>query len=190
MQIAMLAAGEGSLALRKSLSEHLLRCSQCREILVAVILSDKQATSTLGAVRDRAEVTVASDADLIERVLDLSSNSVTSTVGRVPARCIIPLSFHQTEAVMMAANETTDTETEPIAICSSGDDKYKVTFFHAGEDGGYRAVVERQSQSDRKPQCLTFPALDLAFPLDSDGKTETMNIEGMLLGMCRVDVEV
>jgi hypothetical protein len=193
MQIAMLLASDSNSALRQSLCAHLLRCDRCREIFAAAVKSDRQATSTLGTAGDRVEVTVGPDSELVRDILDGFRNSAEAIVGRDPSRCIIPMFFSRPEgeSALLAANEPTDDASAvPLAVFHSNDNDYTVTFSQSGVTGGISAVVERSYEAAQPPISLAFPALDLVFPLDENGRTEIKQIEAALLGQCRVDIEV
>lgn len=196
MQIAMLVAGRASAALRRRLGEHLLVCGRCREIVVEAVKDERETSLTPHAGEDPSKGTVARDRALIEGVLEGISGTLRTTVGCGPTRCIVPLQFrgHAGDAATLAAkeavNEAGQESETPVAECASADERYQVTFHRAGDAGGFRAIVKRPSRETPMPARLAFPALDLSFPLDADGTTPVMALEGILLESCRVDVEI
>lgn len=196
MQIAMLVAGRASAALRRRLGEHLLVCDRCREIAAEAVKDERETSLAPHAGETAAEAAVARDRALIEDVLEGISSTLGVTVGGGSPRRFVPLQFRggagdpAVLAAKEAAKATGAHAGPPVAECASADGRYRVAFYRAGGEGGFRAVVHRPAEEASLPTRLAFPALDLSFPLDAEGQTPVMPLEGVLIESCRVDVEI
>ncbi len=193
MQIAMLIAGRASALLRRRLGEHLLVCDRCRQIFAEAVKDEREAFLAPHAGEGPSEASVASrDRALIEGVLEGISGTLGATVGCGPPRRIVPLQFRggAGEPAVWAAKEADQASETLVAECASADERYQVSFYRVSAEGGFRAVVRRPSGDGPMPARLAFPTLDLSFPVDAEGRTPVMTLEGILLESCRVDVEV
>ncbi len=193
MQIALMVTGNGSLALRRALSEHLLSCDDCRQLLAAAVFAEREGSSSVGIETDRGPSTVQVDATVMCEILDKIVPLTDTASERSPVRQIIPLveMSHaiSDEAPVLAARPDRGESTD-LPVLASPDRQIVVRFRQPKPDGPFVAYVIKKGKHHAGRVHLAFPSVGISLPVGEEGEVELPGIDKAELHHGRIELEL
>lgn len=191
MEIALLASGQGSRAIRQWLSEHIGECTACREILAQTVLASRSLPPhAVGSVGGTA--TVARDRRDRERILELLERAHPETVSPPALPRIVPLLPRRpalpsdgTALAAQAAGGPTD-----LPTLASDDGTFVVHFRRPSSGSSLRAYVVRRQPSDPGGLWIAFPERGLTLPVGPDGEADLPGVgeEDLIAGRIALEL--
>jgi hypothetical protein len=192
MQIALLAAGKASPALRSTLSEHLLVCDECRRLVAACVKAERVDSPSVGEEMDIGAISMGHDLPWISRVVEAVASAKQSTTTTGAIRRIISLEWLTWDTAgspVLAAAPQTDRIAGLPTLASA--DRQVLVHFRCPDPGGpIVAHVLRKGEHDEGAISLVLPERGLSFPVGAQGTAELTGVTAEELVGVRVQLEM
>lgn len=186
LEIALLASGRGSRALRQSLSEHLGFCGSCRQVLAETIKAARPTTASTPETDHPDEACVG-------RILARLQAAHRDLIDPQQRAVIVPLRPLEEpagdHAPPLAARPEPRTGGSLPAL-QSEDGSLLVRFLRSAGDGPLRAYLVRYAPASAGGVRIVFPARELAFTFDAAGEASLPGITEEDLSAGRIEIEL
>jgi hypothetical protein len=176
MEISLLVAGQGSRALRRTLSSHLVDCADCRALLAEAARASRTEHPTETA-----------DPRLVESVLDAMLATAPEAMGAGETPRTIRLERRAEDPIVALAAEPA--ARGPLLTLFSPDGTIVVCVERAGRGRGLRARVSRQGVAQRGAMWLVFRGPGLCFRIGDGEVVPLPGVEESHLTAGTIEIE-
>jgi hypothetical protein len=177
LQIAMLVSGSGSRPQRQLLSEHLVACETCRQLLAQSAAASRADSQTPDARGGQANV--EPDSALLNELLDKMSDTHPHTVDSPAPRRVVVLVLVEPpadEAGFALAAQPALTRPPALPTLKSPDDSVLVHFRPPAPGMPIRAYIVNKACGDSPRWRLFLGTRGLSFQADAEGEADLLGV--------------